>query len=200
MKTPSMFTNWGTVSRTQGFHPSGYPARWSMKKFCWTVSRGMKEHWSESSQQEEMIEKSCKNIITYLDKMLLYFMYSIIILIMATTNTINISSFNCTGIKSSTEYIAKSICANSDIIALQELWILPNEVELCQTIHNEFTGFSKSSVDVEKGVLRGPGTGVWDAYSHSLMGLWHRDFSRSPPKPQYEINLRKTYFNTTIRL
>ena len=74
---------------------------------------------------------------------------------MAPKTTIHISSFNCTGMKSSLEYISKSICSQSDIIALQEMWILPNEVELCKTVHNEFTGFSKSSVDVEKGVLRG---------------------------------------------
>ena len=74
---------------------------------------------------------------------------------MAFKNQIQISSFNCTGIKSSREYISTNICINSDIIAMQEMWILPHEVDVCQSIHRDFTGFAKSSVDVEKGPLRG---------------------------------------------
>ena len=74
---------------------------------------------------------------------------------MAVKSSIKISSFNCTGIKSSIDYISNDMCGQSDIIALQELWIYPDEVELCQNIHKDFTGFAKSSVDVERGPLRG---------------------------------------------
>ena len=66
-----------------------------------------------------------------------------------------ISSFNCKGVKSSLEFVSTELCNKYDIIALQELWILPNETELCNTIHPYFESFSTSSVEVESGILSG---------------------------------------------
>ena len=82
---------------------------------------------------------------------------------MAVSNQLNISSFNCTGVKSSIEYVAGSICPKYNIIALQELWIMPHELDVINDVHGEF----KSSVDVECGVLRGRPYG-------GLGFMWHR--------------------------
>ena len=85
---------------------------------------------------------------------------------MATINSLNISTFNCTGIKSSIEYISGTLCPRFNIIALQELWNLPNELDICDNIHKDFNSFTKSSVNVERAVLRGRPYG-------GLGFMWH---------------------------
>ena len=86
---------------------------------------------------------------------------------MASINSLNISSFNCTGIKSSLEYLSEHLCPKYNILVLQELWILPHEVDVVSNIHSEYNGFAKSAVDVESGVLRGRPYG-------GLGFLWHQ--------------------------
>ena len=82
---------------------------------------------------------------------------------------LRVSSFNCTGIKSSVEFIAHDLCNDNDIIALQETWLLPHDLPICSSIHPDFCAFATSSVDVGAGVLRGrPYGGLAFLYRRSL--------------------------------
>ena len=63
-------------------------------------------------------------------------------------------SFNCTGLKSSVEYVT-SLCDNHDIVALQETWLLPHDIPIVDAIHRDHCAFATSSVDVGAGVVRG---------------------------------------------
>ena len=83
--------------------------------------------------------------------------------------TIKVSTFNCTGIKSSVEYIAQDICSRCDVIALQETWLLPHDLPICDSIHPAFCAFATSSVDVGAGVVRGrPYGGLTFLYRRTL--------------------------------
>ena len=108
--------------------------------------------------------------------------------------SINICTFNCTGVKSSTEFIAHNICSKSDIVALQETWLLPHDLPICDTIHPSFCAYATSSVDVGAGVVRGrPHGGLAFLYRRSLethlspitfdddriLGLMYKDVNHS---------------------
>ena len=83
-----------------------------------------------------------------------------------------VSTFNCTGLKSSVEYIARHLCSGNEIIALQETWLLPHDLPLCDTIHPDFCAFATSSVDVGAGVVRGrPYGGLAFLYRRSVEPL-----------------------------
>ena len=75
-------------------------------------------------------------------------------------------SFNCSGFKSSKDYICNILLGSSDIVALQETWLLPHEVALPETLSADFQSFSSSFVNVEDGLLRGRPFG-------GLSFLWH---------------------------
>ena len=93
----------------------------------------------------------------------------LILFILITLDKFQVSSFNCTGIKSSVEYIAQHLCKDNDIIALQETWLLPYDLPLCDSIHPEFCAFATSSVDVGTGVVRGrPHGGLAFLYRRSI--------------------------------
>ena len=64
-------------------------------------------------------------------------------------------SFNCTGYKSSQEYIAEHLCVSNDIVALQETWLLPHELGLVESLHPDMRAFATSAVDVGRGLVRG---------------------------------------------
>ena len=98
---------------------------------------------------------------------LLYF-YVLFILTHLMVN-IKMCTFNCTGLKSSVEFVARSLCDNYEIIALQETWLLPHDIPLCDTIHPQYCAFATSSVDVGAGVVRGrPYGGLAFLYRRSL--------------------------------
>ena len=80
---------------------------------------------------------------------------SLVLFFIPAMESINVSTFNCTGIKSSVEYIAQHLCTGNQIIALQETWLLPHDLPLCDSIHPAFCAFATSSVDVGAGVVRG---------------------------------------------
>ena len=70
-------------------------------------------------------------------------------------NKLRICTFNCTGYKSSEIYIRDILCTKYHLIALQETWLLPHELAKCDSLHNDFSAFAISSVDVGRGVVRG---------------------------------------------
>lgn len=63
-------------------------------------------------------------------------------------------SFNCKSIKRSIDYI-RELCSDYDIIALQETWLLPEELAFLYSISDEFGCTGISAVDTTTGILRG---------------------------------------------
>jgi len=73
---------------------------------------------------------------------------------MAVPKNLSLSSFNCRSIKSSITEI-KELCCISDLVFIQEHWLLPNELSLLNILHPHFYATSKSAVDTASGVLVG---------------------------------------------
>ncbi|XP_046976555.1 uncharacterized protein LOC124542674 [Vanessa cardui] len=69
-------------------------------------------------------------------------------------NNIKIASFNCKGVKRSLADI-NQLCEISDIIALQETWLLPHDIPFLSNINEEYSCTGTSAVDTAVGVLRG---------------------------------------------
>ena len=65
-----------------------------------------------------------------------------------------ITSLNCRNVKSSVAEIQK-LCDHSDILLLQETWLLECDLPLLSTIHQDFYAKGISSVDLSQDVLRG---------------------------------------------
>ncbi|CAH2211487.1 jg18287 [Pararge aegeria aegeria] len=63
-------------------------------------------------------------------------------------------SFNCKSIKRSLQCV-RDLCEKAEIIALQETWLLPHDLNIVQGIHSNFECAAISSVDLSAGVLRG---------------------------------------------
>ena len=66
-----------------------------------------------------------------------------------------ITSFNCTGYKSSTEYIKETLLGRFDLILLQETWLMPHELLITDNLHKYYNSISISSVDSGASILRG---------------------------------------------
>ena len=75
-------------------------------------------------------------------------------IIMSTINNLHVVSYNCAGVKNKLPIISK-MSNESNIIFLQETWLLPNELGILNGINSDFNSFSISSVDLESGVLVG---------------------------------------------
>lgn len=63
-------------------------------------------------------------------------------------------SFNCKSITRSVDYV-RLLCQTSDIIALQETWLLPHDIPFLSSIDPQFDFVGKSAVDTSSGILRG---------------------------------------------
>jgi exonuclease III len=63
-------------------------------------------------------------------------------------------TFDCKSASRSVEGI-REICKSADIIALQETWLLPHDVNYIGSIDDNFEYTSKSAVDTSIGILRG---------------------------------------------
>lgn len=69
-------------------------------------------------------------------------------------NTIKVVSFNCKSVKRSVEHV-RQLCLSSDIIALQETWLLPDDISFLNDINKDFGSTGTSAVDTAAGMLRG---------------------------------------------
>ena len=68
---------------------------------------------------------------------------------------IRITTFNCHGIKTSTDTIQQVLCNQFDIILLQETWLYPDELTLVSNLCKDFTRFSLSSMPTGKQLIKG---------------------------------------------
>lgn len=70
------------------------------------------------------------------------------------SKTFTFVSFNCKNVKRSVDSI-RELCRTSDIVALQETWLYPDEIPYLNTIDQEFSYTGTSAVDTSAGILVG---------------------------------------------
>ena len=63
-------------------------------------------------------------------------------------------SFNCRSVKNSL-FDINNLCNSSDLVMLQEHWLLPNELEQLNNIHPDFYGTGSSAVNISSDILIG---------------------------------------------
>lgn len=82
----------------------------------------------------------------------------------------NIISYNCEGVKRSSNYIADLLqTTKCDILCLQELWVLDSNINYLSTIHRDYEYYGISGVDANIKILCGrPKGGVAILYKKSL--------------------------------
>ncbi|XP_052751474.1 uncharacterized protein LOC128200826 [Galleria mellonella] len=85
--------------------------------------------------------------------------------------TLTLISFNCKSMKRSVECI-KSLCERADIVALQETWLLPHDIHILGSIHDDFGYSGNSAVDTSVGILHGRPFG-------GVAILWRKSVFRS---------------------
>ncbi|XP_073959129.1 uncharacterized protein [Choristoneura fumiferana] len=64
------------------------------------------------------------------------------------------ASFNCKNVKRSIDTV-KKLCLTCDIVALQETWLLPDDIPYLSMIDDKFSATGTSAVDMSAGMLRG---------------------------------------------
>ncbi|XP_048004805.1 uncharacterized protein LOC125240776 isoform X1 [Leguminivora glycinivorella] len=69
-------------------------------------------------------------------------------------HNIKLTTFNCKSVKRSINYV-KQLCKFYDIIALQETWLLPNEISYLGNISSDYSFTGTSAVDTSSGMLKG---------------------------------------------
>jgi hypothetical protein len=66
------------------------------------------------------------------------------------------ASFSCRSFKSSISISEiHELCCHSDLVFLQEHWLLPFELGLLNDVHPDFLAVGKSAVDISHTVLTG---------------------------------------------
>ncbi|CAK1540712.1 unnamed protein product [Leptosia nina] len=63
-------------------------------------------------------------------------------------------SFNCKSVTRCVDYVRK-LCQRADILALQETWLLPHDLQYLNKIDEDFGCTGTSAVDTSAGILRG---------------------------------------------
>ncbi|XP_073953054.1 uncharacterized protein [Choristoneura fumiferana] len=69
-------------------------------------------------------------------------------------NYFNFATFNCKSVKRSVDGI-RELCKTCDVIALQETWLLPDDIPFLSTIDTSFGYTGTSAVDTAAEILRG---------------------------------------------
>ena len=74
---------------------------------------------------------------------------------------LRVCSFNTYGIKSSSEIIQQQLCAQNDLILIQEGWLYSDELSYVSNLCEQFSSFSLSSMSTENKLIRGhPHSGI----------------------------------------
>ena len=73
---------------------------------------------------------------------------------MASNSNLKFMSFNCFGVKNKLPII-RDLCNQTDILFLQETWLLPHDLGILNSVHPSFVSYSTSAVNVDDGILTG---------------------------------------------
>lgn len=84
-------------------------------------------------------------------------------------SSIRVCSFNCRSVKNSLVDVIR-LCNGHDIVCLQEHWLLPNELNFLNSVHEDFYSIGASAVDITSDILIGrPYGGTAILYRKSLI-------------------------------
>ena len=72
----------------------------------------------------------------------------------AMTSDIKMCTYNCHSIKNSWAEV-QQLCADHDLILLQEHWLLPDELQILSDVHIDFLACGSSAVDIGSNILVG---------------------------------------------
>ena len=86
-------------------------------------------------------------------------------------DNLRISSLNCHGVKERKDTLVE-VCSRSDLVAVQEHWLTPDELPLLSSIHPEFRAHGISAMDPGDGLLQGRPYG-------GVAFLWRKDLDLS---------------------
>ena len=92
---------------------------------------------------------------------------------------LRVCSFNTYGIKSSSETIQQQLCAQHELILIQESWLYPDELSYVSNLSGEFSSFSLSSMSIENKLIRGRPHG-------SISIMWRKTISYGVKIIQYD--------------
>ena len=108
--------------------------------------------------------------------------------------TVSLTSWNCFGLKKNKVFIDE-LCKNSEIVALQETLLWPHDANEIDSIHPNFNGFSKSSMNVTNHIVPGRPKG-------GLSFLWNKSLDNCIKIVNYHsdrlLGLRLETNNTKI--
>ena len=65
-----------------------------------------------------------------------------------------VCTFNCRSVKYTLPEVQR-LCDDHDLVALQEHWLLPNELAILSNVHRDFLACGSSAVDVSDKILIG---------------------------------------------
>lgn len=68
--------------------------------------------------------------------------------------SISMASFNCESVKRATQHV-RQLCRTNDFIALQEHWLIPEELDYMNTIDPDFSYCGCSAMDTSAGPVKG---------------------------------------------
>ena len=84
-------------------------------------------------------------------------------------NCLRLCTFNCRSLKGCLKEV-NGLCDTHDVIFLQEHWLLPQDLNILENIHEDFFGFGLSAVDTNSDILIGrPFGGTAVLYRKSLV-------------------------------
>lgn len=96
-------------------------------------------------------------------------------------NELRITSFNCHGVKGRRQTL-EEVCDHSDVVAVQEHWLPPDELPLLSDVHHEFRAHGVSAMDPSNRLIVGrPYGGVavmWKRSLDSMVDIIETDHPR----------------------
>lgn len=94
---------------------------------------------------------------------------------------IKVASFNCFGLKSGCEEYVANLCKKFSIVALQETWLYPWELNAPSSLGDHINSFSLSAVNVNDEIMLGRPYG-------GITFIWHKDLGTDVTIRQYNTN------------
>ena len=105
---------------------------------------------------------------------------------------LTVSIINTCSVKSSSETIQQQLCAQNDLILIQESWLYPDELSYVSNLCEEFSSFSLPSMPTENKLIRGR--------PHGGISMWRKTLSHGVKVIRYDderilgIELKTSHF------
>ena len=99
---------------------------------------------------------------------------------------INIATYNCRGLPKRRQRLALrpdiiDLMNNNHIIALQEIWYSKQNLNLINSLHDEFDGFGAAKIDESENVVQG-------RYSGGVAFMWRKELSKHVKRINLDVD------------